>query len=57
MSSELPDFPPLLTDDEIDESDESDNEELPNIPHNPLWLREVLEPKSNDEEAVPGPSR
>ena len=54
MSSKRPDFPPLLTDDELDDSD---NEDLPNIPHNPLWLRQVLEPESNDEEAIPGPSR
>ena len=53
MSSERPDSPPLLTD---DEDDESDDEELPDIHHNPMWLRRILEPESN-EEAIPGPSR
>ena len=52
--SEPPDFPPLLTD---GESDESDDEDLPDIPHDPMWLREILEPKLADEEAIPGPSR
>ena len=54
MSSEPPDIPPLLTDDELGESDD---EELPDIHHNPIWLREILEPQSNNEEAIPGPSR
>ena len=53
MSSERPDTPPLLTDDELDESDDED---LPDIHHNPIWLRKILEPESN-EQAIPGPSR
>ena len=47
--SEPPDFPPLLTD---GESDESDDEDLPEIPHDPMWLHEILEPKLADEEAI-----
>ena len=51
MSSEQPDIPPLLTD------DESEDEELPDIYHNPIWLSEIQERESNDMEAIPGPSR
>ena len=49
--SEPPDVPPLLTD------NESEDEDLPDIPHNPMWLRKIIDPQSNDEEGFPGPSR
>ena len=52
MSSE--NFAPLLTD---DESEQSDNVELPDIPHNPMWLRKILESELNNEETIPGLSR